>query len=122
MQNYDPANLESHGNLKAICITLKEILEIAKEIDGQILDKTVEESATEKEIEKTTDFKEYIQECIVMIDLRSNKAEVEKPDAATGNQNTSTPVQKNQSESQASKEASIKLPKIQLQDFFWKSA
>ena len=39
MQNYDPSNLELHGKLKAICITLKEIIEIVKEIDGQILDK-----------------------------------------------------------------------------------
>ena len=118
MQNYDPANLELHGKLKAICITLKEIIETVKEIDGQILDKTEEDSAINKEIEETTDFKEYIQECIIMIDLTTKKGEVEKPDAATGNQNTSPPVQNNQSESQVSKEASIKLPKIQLQDFY----
>ena len=118
MQNYDPANLELHGKLKAICITLKEVIEIVKEIDGQILDKTEEDSAINKEIEETTDFKEYIQECIVMIDLTTKKGEVEKPGAATGNQNTSPPVQNNQSESQVSKEVSIKLPKIQLQDFY----
>ena len=105
-------------NLKAICITLKGILEIVKEIDGQILDETVEDSAINKEIVVTTDFKEYVQECTVIIDLTTKKGEVEKPDAATGNQNTSPPVQNNQSESQASKEASIKLPKIQLQDFY----
>ena len=79
------------------------------------MDKTEEDSAINKEIEKTTDFKEYFQECIVMIDLAIKKGEVEKPDAATGNQNTSPPVQNNQSESQASKEASIKLPKIQTE-------
>ena len=118
MQNYDPANLELHGKLKAICITLKQIIEIVKEIDGQILDKTEEDSAINKEIEETTDLKEYIQECLVMIDLTTKKGEVKKPDAATGNQNTSPPVQNNQSESQVSKEASIKLPKIQLQDFY----
>ena len=73
MQNYDPANLELHGKLKAICITLKEIIEIVKEIDGQILDKTEEDSAINKETEETTDFKEYIQECIVMIDLTTKK-------------------------------------------------
>ena len=32
-----------------------------------------------------------------MIDLTTKKGEVEKPDAATGNQNTSPPVQNNQS-------------------------
>ena len=53
-----------------------------------------------------------------MIDLTTKKSEVEKPDTATGNQNTSPPVQNNQSESQASKEASIKLLKIPLQDFY----
>ena len=83
MQNYDPANLELHGKLKAICITLKEISEIVKETDGQILDKTVEESAINKEIEETTDFKDYIQDCIVMIDLTTKKDEVKKSDAAT---------------------------------------
>ena len=60
IQNYDPANLELHGKLKAICIALKEILEIVKEIDGQILDKTEEDSAINKEIEETTEFKEYV--------------------------------------------------------------
>ena len=30
MQNYDPTNLELHGKLRAIHITLKEILEIVK--------------------------------------------------------------------------------------------
>ena len=54
MPNYDPANLELHGKLKAICITMKEILEIVKEIDGQILDKSVEDSAINKEIDETT--------------------------------------------------------------------
>ena len=97
MQNYDPANLELHGKLKAICITLKDILEIVKEIDGQILDKTVEESAINKEIQETTDFEEYIQKCIVMIDLTTKKGEAEKPDAATGIQNTLPPVRNNQS-------------------------
>ena len=96
MQNYDSANLELHGKLEAICITLKEILEIVKEIDGQILDKTEEDSAINKEIEDTTDFKEYIQECIVMIDLTTKEGEVEKPDTANVNQNTSPPVQNNQ--------------------------
>ena len=120
MQNYDPANLELQGKLKAIChyISLKEIKEIVKKIDSQILDKTEKDSAINKEIEETTDFKEYIQEYIVMIDLTTTKGELEKLDAATGNQNTSPPAQNNQSESQASKEASIKLPKIQLQDFY----
>ena len=33
MQNYDPANLVLHGKLKAICITLKEIIEVVKKID-----------------------------------------------------------------------------------------
>ena len=92
MQNYDPANVELYGKLKAICITLKEITEIVKEIDSQILDKTEENSAINKEIEETTDFKEYIQECMVMIDLTTKKGEVEEPDAATGNQNTSPPA------------------------------
>ena len=74
MQNYDPANLELHGKLKAICITLKEILEIVKEIDGQILDKTEEDSAINyQKIEETTDFKEYVQECTIMIDLTTKK-------------------------------------------------
>ena len=54
MPNYDPANLESDGKLKAICITMKEILEIVNEIDGQILDKSVEDSAINKEIDETT--------------------------------------------------------------------
>ena len=48
MQNYDLVNLEIHGKLKAICFTLKEIIEIVKEIDGQILDKTEKDSAINK--------------------------------------------------------------------------
>ena len=76
MQNYDPANLELCGKLKAICITLKEILEIVKEIYDQILDKSEEDSAINKEIEETTDFKEYVQKCIIMIDLITKKGEV----------------------------------------------
>ena len=70
MQNYDLANLELHGKLKAISITLKETFEIVKETDGQIMDKTVEESVINKEIEECTDFKEYLQQCIVMVDLK----------------------------------------------------
>ena len=68
---------------------------------------TVEESAINKEIEETTYFKVHLQECVVIIDLTTKKGEVKKADAATGIQNTSPPVQNNQSESQASKEAGI---------------
>ena len=57
-----------------------------------------------------------------MIDLTTEKGEVEEPDAATGNQNASPLVQNNQSESQASKEASIrKAPKNSAARFPWKS-
>ena len=112
---YDPVNLEIKGKLKAVVVTLQDILETLKDLDSQILDKLEEEGAIAKEIDESAELKSGIQESIIKIELTISQGEVKNLGEAA-NINPTHPLL-NSVNPLAAKEMSIKLPRIIMKEF-----
>ena len=112
---YDPVNLEIKGKLKAVVVTLQDILETLKDLDSQILDKLEDEGAIAKEIDESAELKSNIQESIIKIELTISQGEVKNLGEAA-NINPTHPLL-NPVNPPAAKEMSIKLPKIIMKEF-----
>ena len=92
-------------------VTLKEKLEILEKLDETVLESIENDAEIDKEIQESTDFRAFLQETCIEIDLCLKEyVKNEQPEhgATPGAVDTSV------TSSLSSKQASVKLPKIVL--------